>query len=51
MGADLTGADLREAYFRGALLQGGHFSKAVFRWCDLQAIDLGDVNVRAAIFV
>lgn len=51
MGVDLMGADLREAFLRGTFFQGGHFSKAIFRWCDLQATDLGDVNVRAAIFV
>lgn len=55
-GADLSdaclmGADLREAFLRGAFLQGGHFSKGVFRWCDLQAIVLCAVNLRAAIFV
>jgi uncharacterized protein YjbI with pentapeptide repeats len=55
-GADLSWAILRHAVFikanlREAFLQGGHFSKAVFRWPDLQAIDLDDVNVRAAIFV
>jgi uncharacterized protein YjbI with pentapeptide repeats len=29
--ATFQGADLREAFFRGTWLQGGHFSKAVFR--------------------
>ncbi len=60
-GADLIGAilchavlikaNLSDACLTGAFLHGGHFSKAVIRWCDLQTIDLGDVNVRAAIFV
>lgn len=47
-GADLRGANLREAYLRGANLRGANLWEANLRKADLRGADLWEANLREA---